>query len=71
MDLQLKGHTAIVTGASADIGAGMRNAARAKARRWHWPAATAPPWSRWQRGRSLGAPPAHVVISDVATLKGR
>jgi 3-oxoacyl-[acyl-carrier protein] reductase len=71
MDLQLKGRTAIVTGASAGIGAGI---AECLAREGTTLALAGRNGAALEqvaaRVRSIGAPAAHVVIGDVGTLEG-
>ena len=71
MDLQLKGRTAIVTGASAGIGAGI---AECLAREGTTLALAGRNRAALEKvaaqARSLGAPPVHVVVGDVTTLEG-
>ena len=71
MDLQLKGRTAIVTAASAGIGAGI---AECLAREGTTLALTGRNREALEgvaeRARNLGAPATHVVVGDIATLDG-
>jgi 3-oxoacyl-[acyl-carrier protein] reductase len=71
MDLQLKGRTAIVTGASAGIGTGI---AECLAREGTTLALAGRNRAALEKVaaqlRSLGAPAAHVVLGDVTTLEG-